>query len=101
MSNRPVKTIKLGGIQAAIWEKDGRFSTTFKRTYKTKEGEWKDTTYFAPEDCAIVSVVAAQAAQYMTTAKDQLKTASHGTELPRIQTGEVQAASFGDDEMPF
>lgn len=101
MSNKPLKTIKLGFCEAAIWEKDGRFAATIKKRYKTKDGEYKDTTSFAADDCAIVSVLAAQAAQYMSLAKEKLKTASHGAPLPGFSNSEVPAPSFGDDDVPF
>ena len=50
--NKPVKTIRLGAIEASIWENpgtDGRpnHSVTFKRSYKDGE-DWKDSdSYWA------------------------------------------------------
>lgn len=50
----PVKKVKIGGIEAAVWEnssKDGKkfFTTTMERNYKIGE-EWKKTSSLRDND---------------------------------------------------
>lgn len=50
----PVHRIKRGSIEAAIWENDGKtgpfHSVTFKRSYKTAEGDYKDSHAYTMRD---------------------------------------------------
>jgi len=60
--NKPVKTIRLGSIEASIWENeadDGRktHSVTFKRSYKDGE-EWKDSESYWTEHLPLLAKAA-------------------------------------------
>lgn len=60
MENKPIKKHYLGGITAAVWNnqtKDGKVyeTYTFQKSYKTAEGEWKNTSYFSLKDLASIS----------------------------------------------
>lgn len=64
-NNKPVKSIKFGGIEASIWENEnaeGRktHSVTFKRSYKDGD-EWKTSDSFWPDHLPLL-VKAADAA---------------------------------------
>ena len=50
MSNQPAYKVKLGLITATVWDNDGFCSVDFTRSYKTSEGEWKNTASFAQGD---------------------------------------------------
>lgn len=58
---RPVKSIRLGTIEASIWENDndGRktHSVTFKRSYKDGE-EWKNSDSYWAEHLLLLGKVA-------------------------------------------
>ena len=43
MSSKPIKVIKSVGVEVAIWKNEHGLSFTFRKNYKTKEGEWKTT----------------------------------------------------------
>lgn len=48
-ANKPVKEIKArGGIRAAIWpnqtERGTRYSVSFEKSYRDKDGNWRKTT---------------------------------------------------------
>jgi hypothetical protein len=49
----PVKKIKAGGIDVAVWENDGKngkyYTTTLERSYKDGE-EWKKTNSLRTSD---------------------------------------------------
>lgn len=55
---RPVKTLRCGGgIKAVIWrnehEKGARYSVQLRRTYRTDDGEFKDTDSFGREELLV------------------------------------------------
>ena len=53
MPNAPVKTIRAGNIQVAIWENEYKgqkhYNCTVKKSYKTDDG-WKDTDFLGKGD---------------------------------------------------
>ena len=59
--SKPVKTIRLGSVEASIWENenDGRktHSVTFKRSYKDGE-EWKTSDSYWTEHLLLLAKVA-------------------------------------------
>ena len=52
--NRPVHTIQLGYLQAAIWQNETehgpRFGVTLERLYRDQEERWQSTRSFRPGD---------------------------------------------------
>lgn len=52
--SKPVKSVKSGGCEAAVWMKEfeGKpsFSFSFQKSYKGKDGSWKNTTFFNKTD---------------------------------------------------
>ncbi len=68
----PVKKVKIGGIEAAIWEnssKDGKkfFTTTMERNYKVGE-EWKKTNSLRDSDLP-KAILALQEAYHFVSVK--------------------------------
>lgn len=55
-NNQPADTNRYGGIRGVIWNnvgKDGnpdRYSMTYSRSYKTADGQWKETTCLSEID---------------------------------------------------
>ena len=70
----PEQKFRAGTITAAIWRRvdieDGRevtrFSTEITKSYKNKEGTWKETTTFFPQDLPKLSLVAQKAFEYIS-----------------------------------
>lgn len=58
---KPAKTIRLGGVEASIWENesDGRktHSVTFKRSYKDGE-DWKQSDSYWTKDLPLLAKAA-------------------------------------------
>jgi hypothetical protein len=52
--NRPVHTIRLGRVSAAIWRNETehglRFSVTAERLYRDQDDRWQSTRSFRPGD---------------------------------------------------
>ena len=49
-TNKPAFTERFGGMKGTIWKNPGndgkpdRYTVSYSRSYKTAEGEWKETT---------------------------------------------------------
>ena len=60
--NRPVHTVRLRNIRAAVWanesEQGTRYNVTFCRLYKDGEGFWRSTDSFGRDDLLLVAKVA-------------------------------------------
>lgn len=66
MSNTPpAGTLRDGNLKATIWKNEGEkgpyFSTTFSRSYRDEEGNYRDTDSFSSADLLRVSELARQA----------------------------------------
>ena len=63
--NKPVKTLRVGTICAAIWQNETKAGTqhrvTFSRLYKTEKGKWADSTSFNRKDLLGIALVAVKA----------------------------------------
>jgi len=69
-NSQPAKSIRLGAIEAAIWENEGKngpfYSVTVKRSYR--EGEtWKDSGSFGERDCIALARIALEANAWIGT----------------------------------
>src|SRR3954451_19821382 len=60
--NRPVHSVRLRNIRAAVWANEGeqgaRYKATFCRLYKDKEGFWRSTDSFGRDDLLLLAKVA-------------------------------------------
>ena len=63
-TNQPADRVRLGSVQAAIWENEGPngpfYSATIERSYRDGE-EWKTTSSFGRDDLLVVSKICDQA----------------------------------------
>ena len=71
--NGPVKKVKIGGIEVAVWEnssKEGKkfFTTTIERNYKSGE-DWKKTNSLRNDDLP-KAILALQEAYHFVTLKE-------------------------------
>ena len=60
--NRPVHSVRLRNIRAAIWanesEQGTRYNATFCRLYKDGEGFWRSSDSFGRDDLLLLAKVA-------------------------------------------
>ena len=61
-SNRPVHEVRFGTVRAAIWANQTEqygvlFNVTLSRSYKTAEGEWRDSDSFGRDDLLVAAKV--------------------------------------------
>jgi len=74
LTMKPVKSVKLGGIEVAIWEnssKEGNkfFTTTLERNYKDGEA-WKKTNSLRDNDLP-KAILALQEAYHFVSLKEE------------------------------
>jgi hypothetical protein len=70
----PVREFRVGGIKAAIWERDGQqegqaaqYSVRIDRTYRdARTNEFKTTDYYFPGDLPKLILVAEKAFEYVS-----------------------------------
>jgi len=67
-TSKPQKSFRAGNSQVAIWEdkfNEGEKNFSFQKTYKTKDGEWKQTNFFRSSDLKdIISLAEALIREY-------------------------------------
>ena len=71
-TRRPEKEFRCGGISAAVWrndvEKDGRttvrHSISIQKRYQDKNGNWKTTKSWFPEELARLRLVIEKCMEY-------------------------------------
>ncbi|WZP00544.1 hypothetical protein EP7_002191 [Isosphaeraceae bacterium EP7] len=60
--NRPVHSVSLRNIRAAVWANDGEqgacFNATLARLYKDGEGNWRSSESFGRDDLLLLAKVA-------------------------------------------
>ncbi len=74
-SNKPVKSFRLRGITASIFEnssEDGKsfYKVTLQRSYKQGD-EWKSTNSFGRDDLPLVSLLTKQAWEFILNTESQ------------------------------
>jgi hypothetical protein len=67
--SKPVHTIRIGAIQAAIWSNPGQhgpfYNVTIERRFKDQTDNWQSSASFARDDCLVVSKLADLAHTYI------------------------------------
>lgn len=68
--NRPVETLRDGNIKASIWENTRNENTIhsvqFRKSYRDKEGQYRDTDSFSGNDLLRLSRLAGQSYDALT-----------------------------------
>jgi len=72
-ANKPVKSFRAGGIEASIWENEiqqggqqvTRHSVTIRKQYRDKDGNWKESSTFFPNDLPRLVLVAQRAFEHV------------------------------------
>jgi len=76
--NRPVKKFKAGGVSAAVWvSKRGNMkiqSVTVDRSYKDKDGEFKNTNSLKLNDIPKAVSVLVKAYEYLVSGTNEPET---------------------------
>jgi hypothetical protein len=70
--NRPVHSVRLRNIRAAIWANEGdqgtRYNATFCRLFKDGEGYWRSTDSFGRDDLLLLAKVSDMAHTWISEA---------------------------------
>lgn len=67
--NKPIHTIRIGMIQAAIWSNPGEhgplYNVVITRQFRTAESQWRSSTAFGRNDLLLVAKIADAAHTYI------------------------------------
>lgn len=85
-TNKPLRTLRLGLMQAAIWrnqrENGTYFSVTFERLYKDGDSKWQGTGSFGRDDLLLLAKLADQThtvvMELLTAEREQGKAEGRG-----------------------
>ena len=73
-NNKPLHTIRDGSLKATVWknesEKGPWLSVDFSRGYRTRDGDWRDTSSFRGDDLLKLSFLAQKAYAYTLKYRD-------------------------------
>ena len=72
-SNKPKHALRLGALCMSIWEnrveQNGqttvRYSATLNKRYRDKNGEWKDSNTFFPDDLYRIALLAQKTTEWI------------------------------------
>jgi len=77
---KPEKTIRAGAIEASIWlneAENGQFKTiSLSRSYKDKEGNWKNSGILRQNDIPKAMLVLNKAYEYLALAEESAQSAN-------------------------
>jgi CRISPR/Cas system-associated endonuclease Cas1 len=80
---KPIKTIKYGQVELAVWqgEFDGKptYSYSFQKSYKTKDGQWKQTNFFNDKELLQVGMLIVNATQLKIDANTKKREQNQNT----------------------
>lgn len=66
---KPIHTIRIGALQAAVWSNPGQhgpfYNVTIERRFKDQSDNWQSSSSFARDDCLVVSKLADLAHSYI------------------------------------
>ena len=64
-NNKPIETIRHEGLKATIWDNSSDegpfFTATLSRTFKDKDGNYKDSNSYSPSNLLVASHIAQKA----------------------------------------
>ena len=77
--NQPVKKFRAGGVTATIWrndvQQDGqtvtRSSVTLQKSYRDKDGKWRNGSSFWVNDLSRVELVVRKAYEYLALTAEE------------------------------
>jgi hypothetical protein len=66
---KPIHTIRLGTVQAAIWSNAGQhgpfYNVTFERRYRDAKEEWQSSASFGRDDLLLLAKIADEAHSFI------------------------------------
>jgi len=70
MSDKPIHTIRIGGIKASIWENRAQsgnlfYTTTIVRCFKDETDQWRESNSYLPDDLPKLELAARKAFEHI------------------------------------
>ena len=101
MNDKPIKTFKVGGVKASIWQNESQngeafFTTSIARSYRTENGEWKETSTYSRDDLPKIKLASEKAYEFVMMngrdINDAKSTFQEKIESERAETGAQEKA---------
>lgn len=67
MGNSPLKSFKSGDVNIAVFDNEKTYSIKISKRYKAKDGAWRDTSNYFPQELAGLKDLVSQVIQYVNT----------------------------------
>ena len=92
MSEKPIHTLRVGGIKASIWETRAQggtlfYTTTILRTFKDEAGEWRESNSYLPDDLPKLELAAKKAFEYIYSLAPEKKAESFTEKVTNDRAG--------------
>lgn len=98
---KPLRTLRIGAVQAAIWRNDGEkgpfYNVTFERRYRDSQEQWQSSHSFGRDDLLILAKIADEA--HTIVCNQQSKDRDEQRQASEHQWGasSTQADSTGEE----
>ena len=84
MSEKPLHTIRAGGVKATVWQNRGEdgqpfLTTLIIRSYRDGNGNWKETNTFMPHQLPQLELAARKAYEFTQLGRETVREQSPGT----------------------
>lgn len=104
MNNKPIKKISAGNIQASIWKNQTQingavkdfFSVSLERSYKDKQGNWKNTSSLNEADIPKAQLLLSEAYRFLAMRNNEQKQA----QAPPVAQPQVNPATNQEQGLP-
>ena len=102
---KPIKNIKYGQIELAIWqgEYNGKptYSYSFQKSYKAQDGTWKQTNFFNDKELLQVGALVQRAALLKIEAQEKKRAESQNNHSNNQNDGAVDFDAGSIGNVPF
>jgi len=103
MANGPIHTFKQGQIETSIWQGDYQGTVTYsvsnKKSYKTKDGQWKETTFYNDKESLVLSNLLVRCSNYIADLASKNRQQGNGSVSPQQVASSL--APDNTEEVPF
>lgn len=90
--NKPIHTIRVGGIKASIWENLSQggnkfYTTTIVRTFKDEADQWRESNSYLPDDLPKLELASKKAFEYVHSIVPEKKAETFAEKVDKERAG--------------
>ena len=92
MSDKPILTIRIGGIKASIWENRAQggnlfYTTTIVRCFKDESDQWRESNSYLPDDLPKLELASRKAFEHIHSIVPERKAESFAEKVTNDRSG--------------